>query len=93
MIKIYKIVLTALLLITSISQQINAQSYVLRKGNKMYDRMAYTPAIDYLKKSLAKEDNWETKAKLAECYRKVNDPINAEYWYGQVVLSNSATPN
>jgi tetratricopeptide (TPR) repeat protein len=69
-----------------------AQSYVLKKGNRMYDRMAYTPAIDYLKKSLGKEDNWETKAKLADCYRKTNDPINAEYWYGQVVLSNSATP-
>lgn len=93
MIKIYKIVLIALILISSISQEMYAQSYVLRKGNKMYDRMAYTPAIDYLKKSLGKEDNWETKAKLAECYRKVNDPINAEYWYGQVVLSNSATPD
>ncbi|MEY2828242.1 MAG: hypothetical protein RIQ33_100 [Bacteroidota bacterium] len=92
MIKIYQIVLTALLLLSSMSQQMYAQSYVQKKGNKMYDRMAYSPAIDYLKKSLGKSDSWETKSKLADCYRKINDPINAEYWYGQVVLSNSATP-
>jgi tetratricopeptide (TPR) repeat protein len=88
----YKSIVTTVLLTVLLQTQLQAQSYVLKQGNKLYERMAYTPAIEYFKKSLGKEDNWETKGKLAECYRKTNDPINAEYWYGQVVLSNSSTP-
>jgi outer membrane protein OmpA-like peptidoglycan-associated protein len=74
------------------SQPLQAQQYVMKKANQLYDKMAYTPAIEYYKKSLGKTDSWEAKERLADCYRKTNDAINAEYWYGQIVLSNSATP-
>ena len=91
--KIYKIVLAGCLLlcITKLKAQ-EQQSYVLKKANQLYDRMAYTPAINYYKRALGKTDSWDAKQKLAECYRKINDNVNAEYWYSQVVLSSAATP-
>ncbi len=89
----YKKLFSAILIISSIAAlQVQAQSYEMKKANRLYDRMAYSPAIDCYKKALGKEDNWEAKQKLADCYRKTNDYIDAEYWYSQVVLSNSATP-
>ena len=91
--QIYKVVLTAAVLLISIADsQAQSPSYAMRKANKMYERMAYTPAIEYFKIALTKEDNFEAKDKLATCSRKINDNINAEYWYSQLVLTNTATP-
>jgi len=92
--KIYQIILTSLTVLllsnSSIAQQ--KQPYTLKKANKLYDRMAYSTAIDYYKRALGKTDDFDAKQKLAECYAKMNDYVNAEYWYSQVVLSSTATP-
>jgi len=42
-------------------------------------------AIVLYQQILEKEDSPEAMVNLAECYRKINDPENAERWYAQVV--------
>lgn len=54
--------------------------------------LSYTPAIVLLNQMLEKEDNPDAKIAIAECYRKVNDWENAEYWYSQVVRSPQVEP-
>ncbi len=90
----FKKLLIALLLLLGANSPQFAQTAGsdLKTANQLYDRYAYTPAIDYYKKVLARGDNWEAKSKLADCYRKINDPLNAEFYYAQVILNPQATP-
>jgi outer membrane protein OmpA-like peptidoglycan-associated protein/tetratricopeptide (TPR) repeat protein len=62
------------------------------EADVLYNRYAYSAAIPLYKATLAKGDNWDAKVRLAECYRKINDAINAEYWYSQVVQSSMVSP-
>jgi outer membrane protein OmpA-like peptidoglycan-associated protein/Tol biopolymer transport system component len=90
---IIQVLFTAIfIVICTISSQAQTISSDLKTANQLYERYAYTPAIEYYKKVIARGDNWEAKSKLADCYRKINDPLNAEYYYGQVVLNPQATP-
>lgn len=52
----------------------------------------YQGAIEEYNNILSKHDNAEAKINLAECYMKVSDIDNAEYWYGQVVILPEAEP-
>ena len=64
----------------------------LKQARKYMDKLNYIGAIELYNKVLEKNDYAEAKINLAECYRKVNDPENAEYWYGQVVRLPEAEP-
>lgn len=69
-----------------------AQSGKLKRAKKYMKDFSYTPAIVLLNQILEKEDNQEAKIAIAECYRKVNDWGNAEYWYSQVVRGAQVEP-
>lgn len=68
-----------------ISKMASAQSALIRQGDKFYDQMAYIQALDFYKKAHLKDSMNQTLAlKIAESYRHLNDPENAETWYGKV---------
>ena len=69
-----------------------AQSGKLKRGQRMMDDLAYHDAIALYNQVLENSDEAEAKINLAEAYRKVNDPENAEFWYGQVVRLPEAQP-
>lgn len=68
------------------------QSAKLKKANQNMEALNYQAAIQLYNEVLEKDDDPEAKISIAECYRKVNDPSNAEYWYGQVVRLPQAEP-
>ena len=69
-----------------------AQTAKLKRAKQLMKDLSYRPAIVLLTQMLEKDDNAEGKIALAECYRKVNDWENAEYWYSQVVRTPQAEP-
>lgn len=58
----------------------------LKKADDLFNQFAYPEAAEAYKKILAKDDNIpQAKIKIAEAYRFMNMPVEAEYWYEQVV--------
>lgn len=71
---------------------LQAQTAKLKRAKKYMDDLNYISAIEVYNQILAKKDVAEAKINLAECYRKIGDPFNAEYWYAQVVRLPEAQP-
>lgn len=69
-----------------------AQSGKLKRAKDAMDALDYVNAIQQYQQILQSEDNAEAKINLAECYRKINDTENAEYWYSQVVRLQEVQP-
>lgn len=70
----------------------SAQSARLRLAAEAMRDLDYVTAIAEYQQILQQAEVAEAKINLAECYRKVNDTENAEYWYGQVVSLPQAKP-
>ncbi len=73
---------------------VNAQSEDsrLKKANALFDRFSFPEAAEEYKRVLAKDDIPEAKIKLADTYRYMNMPVEAEYWYEQVVELSENEP-
>ncbi|MEZ5055856.1 MAG: OmpA family protein [Saprospiraceae bacterium] len=69
-----------------------AQAGKLKYAKKLMDELNYTEAIATYNMILEKDDVAEAKINIAECYRKIGDSGNAEFWYGQVVRLPEAEP-
>ncbi|MFN0174909.1 MAG: OmpA family protein [Saprospiraceae bacterium] len=69
-----------------------AQSPRLKRANEAMQDLDYMTAIVEYQQVLQREDLPEAKIGLAECYRKINDTENAEYWYGQIVRLPNTKP-
>lgn len=82
-----KNILFLLLTVLCFSTQLFAQDdNRLKKADDLFNQFAYPEAAEAYKKILAKDDNIpQAKIKIAESYRFMNMPIEAEYWYEQVV--------
>ena len=78
-------VLLVLIISFCFAGDLHAQKRKLKKANELYEQFSFPEAADLYKKILAKKDNDEAKQKLAECYRLMNKPVEAEYWYEQVI--------
>ena len=82
-----------LLIAISFSSALHAQSALVRSGNRHYNALAYTKAIPYYMRALAKDSTLEEAIfKLAECYRLTNNSKQAEYWFGKAVVSPGVKP-
>ncbi len=57
----------------------------MKRAKQYMEQLNYQDAIQIYNEVLQKGDDSDAKMNIAECYRKVNDTENAEYWYGQVV--------
>lgn len=83
--KRYLIVICCLIALGSpatMQAQIQAKYEMARD---FYQRLAYSKAIPLFEEYLAKKnDNLDAKIMLADCYRKNNQYIPAEHWYGEV---------
>ncbi|MFK7907144.1 MAG: OmpA family protein [Chitinophagales bacterium] len=64
----------------------------VKKANVLFDKFSFPEAAEEYKRVLAKEDIAEAKIKLAESYRYMNMPVEAEYWYEQVVELAESEP-
>ena len=74
----------SLIICIQVSSAAFAQAGHLKRANDAMQELDYMTAIVEYQQVLQKEDNTEAKLNLAECYRKINDTENAEYWYGQM---------
>ncbi len=83
---------TSLLFLILVSTAAFAQSAKLKRANAAYDDLNYMEAIELYTQILDKNDISEAKIKLADCYRKISNSAEAEYWYGQVVRLPEAEP-
>ncbi len=63
-----------------------------KRAKQLMEDLNYSEAITIYNQILEKKDDPEAKINIAECYRKVNDSENAEYWYSQVVRIPGAAP-
>lgn len=70
----------------------SAQKAKLNRANALFKKLDYLEASKVYVDILKKKDISEAKANLAECYRKMNNTTEAEYWFGQVVLLPDAQP-
>jgi outer membrane protein OmpA-like peptidoglycan-associated protein len=70
----------------------SAQTGKLRLAQQKMDDLDYVGAIGMYNEILQHSDDAFAKLNLAEAYRKVNDPVNAEFWYGQAVRTPQAEP-
>ena len=70
----------------------DAQSNRIKRAQRLMDDLNYSDAIQQFTQILESTDDAAAKIALAEAYRKINDPVNAEYWYGQIVRLPEATP-
>ena len=67
-------------------------SYHLKEGNRLYDGLAYSDAIEEYQKVLGKKDVAEARIKLAESYRLTNNIQKAEEAYSLVVKLKESKP-
>ncbi|MBC7777843.1 MAG: PD40 domain-containing protein [Phycisphaerae bacterium] len=84
--------LLSLLLLLLLPALLAAQSARLKRANEAMQDLDYMTAIVEYQQVLQREDLPEAKIGLAECYRKINDTENAEYWYGQIVRLPNTKP-
>ncbi len=76
-----------------IGGSIFAQSSKLKRANKAFEELNYQEAIELYNQILEKDgSSAEAKIHLADSYRKINNTVEAEYWYGQVVLMPQSDP-
>ncbi|MFZ4543051.1 MAG: OmpA family protein [Saprospiraceae bacterium] len=87
----FKGIITLTLIFALASASI-AQTGKLKRAKQYMKDLSYMPAIVLLNQILEKEGNPDAKIAIAECYRKVNDWENAEYWYAQVVRNAQVDP-
>ncbi len=85
------LLLISLLYVVSVHAQ--SSDPKLKKANQLFDEFAFPAAAEQYKKAVAKDDDLsEAKIKLAECYRLMNMPVEAEYWYEQAVELPESEP-
>ena len=63
----------------------------LKKANELFEEYNYPKAAELYKKILSDADNVEAKRKLADCYRLMSQPIEAEFWYEQIAELDEST--
>jgi tetratricopeptide (TPR) repeat protein len=91
MMKFKNFYLLAIALVITTSS-LSAQSNKLERAKRYIKELNYQGAIELLQAVLTKGDNAEAKINLAECYRKIGDSENGEFYYAQVVRLPEAQP-
>jgi len=94
-----RLILLTILLICVAIPDISAQKRKAERAYSSYNAGEYFDAIDQFKDaySKTKKADKNTKAEMvfmiAECYRLINDPKNAETWYKLAVKSSYSKPD
>lgn len=81
-----KIILTLSLTILVAFQMSAQNDGRINRAASYYDKFDFETAADIYKKVIDKDPtNLVAKQKLADCYRLMNKPVEAEYWYSTLV--------
>lgn len=67
-----------------------AQDDYIGRANKLYDNKVYSEAAKIYLTYLQQNYNYDVNYKLAECYRNMNLPREAEFWYEVIVNQSTA---
>jgi len=86
-----------IILILALSTDCDAQKRRADKAYEFFNAGEYYLAIDHFKNTYSKSKDKTIKADMvymvAECYRLMNDPRNAEIWYKKAVRTAYAKPS
>ncbi|TRX52069.1 OmpA family protein [Fulvivirga sp. M361] len=63
-----------------------------QRGDELFNEFAYTQAIDQYKIALDKTDKPGIVLKIADSYRKLNDPASSSEWYAKALESQVSEP-
>ncbi len=85
-------ILSVVALLFLVTGTMFAQAAKLKRAKNFMDNLEYLSAIQMYNKILEGNDVAEAKINIAECYRKIDDTENAEFWYGQVVRLPEVQP-
>lgn len=79
--------LLVLLLLSAFSvAQAGGPERKIRKADRKYDRLFYYKALQLYTKAIKKDPtNGRVNLRIADCYRHINDPQNAEIWYKEAL--------
>ena len=62
------------------------------RGDQLFGEFAYVQAIDQYKMALEKSGNPTILLKIADSYRKLNDPENSSEWYAKALENEISEP-
>ena len=70
-----------------------AQSHKLKKADELFEKFAYSKAVEEYEQ-IARDGNADHHVirRLADCYRLLENPEQAEYWYSLVIESDEYEP-
>lgn len=70
-----------------------AQQRLVEAGDRHYQDMAFVRALGYYQKAYNKDTaDRQVILKIAESYRRLNDPVHSEPWYARVVNASDVSP-
>ncbi|MGI8892229.1 MAG: tetratricopeptide repeat protein [Bacteroidia bacterium] len=62
------------------------------RGNCLYENLSYDHAIEEYIQVRSAANMPDARIKIADCYRKLNNNKQAEFWYSQVVKTPEVSP-
>jgi peptidoglycan-associated lipoprotein len=85
-----------IIFVFAVSPEASAQKRRAERAYEFFNAGEYYLAIDHFKNTYSKSKDKATKADMvymvAECYRLMNDPKNAEIWYKKAVKTSFSKP-
>jgi tetratricopeptide (TPR) repeat protein len=88
-----KVVLALMIIGLALNGQAQKKSYAVKQGDKAFSLFNFRQAIDFysvsLKKKKKTDDTTYVKQQIADAYRQLNDPENAEIWYRSLVTGGN----
>ena len=92
-------IIVLFILLISFPAVSSAQKRKAERAYETYNAGEYYEAIDLFKDAYSKTGKGDKNTRtelvfmIAECYRLINDPKNAETWYKQAVKSSVSKPD
>ncbi|MBC8172460.1 MAG: PD40 domain-containing protein [Chitinophagales bacterium] len=71
-----------------VSVSVAAQKQFINAADKLFEAQVYDEAAQMYSVLLQENYSYEANVKVAECFMRMNMPMEAEYWYGQLVKQN-----
>jgi outer membrane protein OmpA-like peptidoglycan-associated protein len=85
----YFAVLIALCMLCS---HLVAQTGPLKKGDKLYENMAYPRAVKQYERGLSAKQDLRSMERLADAYEQLSNFVMAEKWYAKIVTMKGVAP-
>ena len=75
------------------AHEAQAQTPLVRYGDRQFHQFNFRSALDIYKSALRKDTgNIYLKSRIADCYRLMDDPISSEPYYAQLAKNKAADP-